>query len=164
MTRTNIFSCLYWGSKILGLNILFNVIPMQHFFINRKFVHENIVKFYGINIVKDKQKRKYLQILMEICNDTLENMLICRTSDCHNTRKPPCCMHKDKRTEEFQTSWRFYCDMAVGIAQGLAFVHSVGFVHRDLKLTNVLVCTLLYLFHIVYIIANSILMKKSISS
>ena len=34
-----------------------------------------------------------------------------------------------------------YKEIAVGIASGLRFLHSKGIVHRDLKLSNIMVCT-----------------------
>ncbi|KAK3108483.1 hypothetical protein FSP39_008913 [Pinctada imbricata] len=108
--------------------------------------HENIVKCYGVCFQKDDFGNKFLCILMEICEETLENLVICPKAmdksdpcDCHVTRKLPCCHHNTRDTKAFKESWDFFYSMTVGMFKGLEFVHKIGYVHRDLKLSNVLV-------------------------
>ena len=112
-------------------------------FIFRKLRHRNIVEFHGVsyadvtNTVVEGQSGSLneitaatLKFFFEYCNDTLENVVF-------NNESLKCKKYKSVETRE--TAFKYYITMATGICEGLAFIHERKYVHRDLKLSNVLV-------------------------
>ncbi|CAC5382694.1 unnamed protein product [Mytilus coruscus] len=97
----------------------------------RKLHHPNIVMLYGVTYKFGTQSKKFLQIYMEYCDDSLEEIVQIK-------RDPPPC-HKFKDISLCKESWEFYIKMACGICRGLVHIHSMGFVHRNLQLATVLV-------------------------
>lgn len=49
---------------------------------------------------------------------------------------------KDRSVPEFVEAWELFTKMLEDILNGMVYLHDKGFVHRDLKLTNILVCTI----------------------
>lgn len=107
----------------------------------RKLNHKHIVKCYGVTyssecaddvkaVESGSGPKLTLMILLELCDDTLQNMVFKDDS-------LKCCKYSTV-TERHET-FRFYCTMADGISSGLAHVHEKGFLHNDLKLSNILV-------------------------
>ncbi|XP_063419671.1 uncharacterized protein LOC134704820 [Mytilus trossulus] len=99
----------------------------------RRFCHTNIVELYGISYKCDKEGTKYLQIFMELCDNSLDNIIL---NDA-NRRWRPCCMFEN--LEECQEAFDFFITILLDICRGLLYIHNKGFVHRDLKLSNILI-------------------------
>ncbi|XP_063422214.1 uncharacterized protein LOC134706836 [Mytilus trossulus] len=97
----------------------------------RKLYHPNIVELFGVSYRLGSQSKKFLQIYMEYCDGSLEHIV-------YRKRDPPPCF-KFKDVSECKESWEFYLKMMCGVCKGLIHVHYMGFVHRDLKLANILV-------------------------
>lgn len=111
----------------------------------RKLKHKNIVEFHGVSysdtinsVTGDKAQYRTskdvthasLKFLFEFCDDTLQNIVF-------RTEKLQCKTYK--AVEDRRKAFKFYVTMATGICDGLAFIHERRYVHRDLKLSNVLV-------------------------
>lgn len=85
---------------------------------------------YGISLKKSEGKR-FLQIYMEYCEDSLFNIVM------KKKRPTPCC--EFKLFADGKDSWSFVTGIMDGLCSALHHVHSNGFVHRDLKLENIMV-------------------------
>ena len=121
--RCNLYiSCFHF-------HLVYYYILLLYYF--RKLRHPNIVRFLGISYSTDDQTKKFLQIIMEYCDDNLENIVFKKTDPV------PCYMFKD--ISLCKNSWQFYLSMMCGICNGLLHIHKLGIVHRDLKLANILV-------------------------
>lgn len=68
---------------------------------------------------------------MEYCEESLFNLVL-------KKKKPKSCGNC-KTLEERNDSWSFVTGIMEGLCSALDHVHSSGFVHRDLKLDNILV-------------------------
>ncbi|XP_063422764.1 uncharacterized protein LOC134707154 [Mytilus trossulus] len=97
----------------------------------RKLTHPNIVKLYGVGIKHNAQNKRFLQIFMEYCDDTLEDVVM-------KKKKPPPCS-RFKNISECSASWEFFVTMMCDVCRGLEHIHSREMVHRDLKLANILI-------------------------
>ncbi|CAC5411329.1 unnamed protein product [Mytilus coruscus] len=97
----------------------------------RKLTHPNIVKLYGVGIKYSTQKKTFLQIFMEYCEDTLKDVVM-------KKREPlPC--SRFRNISECISSWEFYVNIMCDVCQGLDHIHSREMVHKDLKLANILI-------------------------
>ncbi|XP_056006855.1 uncharacterized protein LOC130050671 [Ostrea edulis] len=112
----------------------------------RQFQHQNIVFCYGVSIDRNQHGSSHLNVLMELCDCSLEDLILCykhpmKLCKCNTDRRKTCHLFKEseRKSQEFLDSWMFFLNMLKGVLNGLVFLHDSGFVHRDLKLTNVLV-------------------------
>ncbi|XP_056008217.1 uncharacterized protein LOC125665478 isoform X3 [Ostrea edulis] len=112
----------------------------------RKFQHQNIVFCYGVSIDRNQHGSSHLNVFMELCDCSLEDLILCykhpiKLCKCNTDRRKTCHLFKEseRKSQEFLDSWMFFLNMLKGVLNGLVFLHDSGFVHRDLKLTNVLV-------------------------
>ena len=132
-----------------GLKDMKNTLFILHcfkesiYFIFRKLRHRNIVEFRGVSyadVTNTDVEEQYgsfnetpaatLKFFFEYCNDTLENVVF-------NNESLKCKKYKSVETRE--PAFKYYITMATGICEGLAIIHEKKYVHRDLKLSNVLV-------------------------
>ena len=89
----------------------------------RKLVHPHIVKFYGTSLLKKADTTRVILVL-EKCKGNLKSQIF------DNPEAAP-----GNNPDVF----REVCRWAREITGALAFIHSQGVVHRDLKLENILV-------------------------
>lgn len=82
--------------------------------IMRRMVHRNITACFGIA----ETERGYCMVMEYLSNDSLFTYMKANKND------PP--------------SWSRKIDFALDIARGVAFLHRLGIIHRDLKLSNIL--------------------------
>ena len=88
----------------------------------------HIVQFYGILLDEDTLKTV---LVMEKCKGNLKNHIFRELESPPSRSKDP-------------TVFEEVCRWAREITDGLAFIHAMGVVHRDLKLENILVRKLEY--------------------
>ena len=118
-------------------------------FVFRKLRHKNIVEFHGVSYANVKNTGAEgqcgslnditgatLKFFFEYCNDNLQNIVF-------NNDKLKCKTYNNVESRE--TAFRYYVTLATGICEGLAFIHEKKYVHRDLKLSNVLVSAFFWL-------------------
>lgn len=103
------------------------------FFFFRNVNHPNIVQVHGISIRIDDQSNKYLEMRMEHCPESLENLIL------KNKNFVPCGNLKDWNIYESKKSKAFYINTMSGISTGIAHLHEAGFIHKNLKMSNVFV-------------------------
>lgn len=84
-----------------------------------------------VGVKHNAQNKRFLQIFMEYCEDTLEDVVM-------KKRQPPPCS-RFKNISECSASWEFFVTMMCDVCRGLEHIHSREMVHRDLKLANILV-------------------------
>ena len=115
-------------------------------FLRRTFQHPNIVRCYGISVDKVANQREHLDILMEPCDCSLEDIILCdrhpmEMCQCSQQRRQTCHVFsdKDRNQQGYVEAWGFFIQMLEDIVSGLVYLHEKGFVHRDLKLSNILV-------------------------
>ncbi|CAG2254641.1 unnamed protein product [Mytilus edulis] len=92
--------------------------------------HPNVMKLYGLSFKQDAGT-KFLQIIMEHCEDSLYNIVMVK-------RKPTAC-GSFQTLKDCKKSWTFVLNIMEGLCLALDYIHNKGFVHRDLKLSNVMV-------------------------
>lgn len=97
----------------------------------RNINHTNIVQIYGTSIETGDNGNKHLKVYMEQCTESLENMVF------QNRSFMSCGKLQDWNRDESKQSKRIYATIMV--LAGLAHLHDEGFVHRDLKMSNILV-------------------------
>lgn len=108
----------------------------------------------GVSIEKaGTSQKEYLNIFMEVCECSLADVILCdrhimEMCQCNFYRRKTCHMfkEKDRSVLEFVEAWELFTKMLEDILNGLVYLHDKGFVHRDLKLTNILVCTTCFFF------------------
>ena len=91
----------------------------------RKLEHPHIVTFYGTSLLKKEGTTRVI-LVMEKCGGNLKS---------HLFDHPESVPGKSGN----QADVRHACRWAKQITNALAFVHKQGFIHRDLKLENILV-------------------------
>ena len=91
----------------------------------RKLEHPHIVKFYGTSLLKKVGTTRVILVL-EKCKGDLKSQII---------DHPEATPAKTRKSNVFGER----CQWASEITDALAFMHNEGFVHRDLKLENILV-------------------------
>jgi len=85
------------------------------------------VKFYGSSLLKEGDQARAI-IVMELCKENLMRHIFL------NPKNIPAMVPNETATTE-RTTIRWAKD----IAHGLEYIHNQGYVHRDLKLENILV-------------------------
>lgn len=70
---------------------------------------------------------------MEHCQDSLENLVL------KNRHFVPCSKITNWNMSEAKEAKEFYIRIMSGVLAGLAHLHEEGFVHRDLKMSNIFV-------------------------
>ena len=86
-----------------------------------------IVKFYGSSLLKEGDQTKAV-LVMELCKENLMRHIF------QNPKNIPATLPSSTpSTDKTTIGW------AKDIANGLEYIHKQGFVHRDLKLENILV-------------------------
>ncbi|XP_066280826.1 uncharacterized protein [Branchiostoma lanceolatum] len=94
----------------------------------RRLCHQNVIKFYGTAYWAHHEK---VIFVTELCQDNLREYIIYQKD-----RNPG--KHR-KGTAEREAAFHVVKPLAVQVATALSYIHSVGFVHRDLKLENILI-------------------------
>ena len=86
-----------------------------------------IVKFFGSSLLKKGDQTKAV-LVMELCKENLMSHIF------ENPKNIPAkCPSATPPTDRNTIGW------AKDIANGLEYIHKQGYVHRDLKLENILV-------------------------
>lgn len=119
----------------------------NNFFIAfRKFKHHNIIQYLGVTFDEKDNHREFLNIFMEVCDCSLDLVILCdrhpmTICSCNKHRRKTCGMFKQEERidHEYQESFEYFSNTLDGILNGLIYLHTTGFVHRDLKLSNILV-------------------------
>ncbi|KAI8491725.1 hypothetical protein Bbelb_305300 [Branchiostoma belcheri] len=96
----------------------------------RKLRGDHIVEYYG-TACRKKEGVLRLGLVMELCEGTLESRIIGQKE--HN----PAHWGHDPRMK--QRAFSYIQDMAIQLCEGLRTIHDAGYIHRDLKLTNILI-------------------------
>ncbi|XP_078686478.1 uncharacterized protein LOC144919115 isoform X2 [Branchiostoma floridae x Branchiostoma belcheri] len=96
----------------------------------RKLRGEHIVEYYGTACRREGGGLR-LGLVMELCEGTLEDRVVGQRE--HN---PTWWEHDPVRKRE---AFRYIQDKSVQLCEGLRTIHDAGYIHRDLKLINVLV-------------------------
>ncbi|KAL3853546.1 hypothetical protein ACJMK2_017081 [Sinanodonta woodiana] len=118
----------------------------------RDLDHQHIVKYYGATFkYRNIRQRKDLQWIMvlETCKDTLKNVFI--GPEVENPGKVSNDSGHQMRAMKFMASY------AIQICKGLKYLHDKGFVHRDVKLENILVLINNFKLHGIIRVSLSIL-------
>lgn len=115
----------------------------------RKLQNPNIIRCHGIFIEETRHSTDYLSIFMEVCNCSLVDVFLCDnhlTTDCkcnpYRRKTCHCFGENDRYGPEYKESFQFFTKISTDILNGLAFLHDQDFVHRNLKLSNILVSLL----------------------
>ncbi|XP_078583516.1 dual serine/threonine and tyrosine protein kinase-like [Branchiostoma floridae x Branchiostoma japonicum] len=96
----------------------------------RKLRGEHIVEYFGTAWKKEEGGLR-LGLVMELCGGTLESRVI------GNREHNPTWWGHDPVMK--QRAFRYIQDKVIQLCEGLRTIHDAGYIHRDLKLINVLV-------------------------
>ncbi|XP_035668179.1 serine/threonine-protein kinase Nek7-like [Branchiostoma floridae] len=96
----------------------------------RKLTGAHIVEYYGTACKKEERGLR-LGLVMELCEGTLMDRIVGQRE--HN----PTWWHLDAAMQ--QRAFSYIQDKAIQLCEGLRTIHDSGYIHRDLKLINVLV-------------------------
>ncbi|KAI8483945.1 hypothetical protein Bbelb_383350 [Branchiostoma belcheri] len=96
----------------------------------RKLRGDHIVEYYGTACKKEEGGLR-LGLVMELCDGTLADRIIGQIE--HN----PARWGHDPVMK--QRAFRYIQDKAIQLCEGLRTIHDAGYIHRDLKLINILV-------------------------
>lgn len=96
----------------------------------RNITHPNIIQIYGMSLETDDKSNRYLKLFMEQCPESLEDLVL------RKRQIVPC--RKVQNWNETESK-KFYLNTMSGILAGLTHIHAEGYLHRDLKMSNVLV-------------------------
>lgn len=99
----------------------------------RELEHPNIIRYYGATYRYKDKRQKDMQwiMILEICKCTLKEKFV--SPDVNNPGK----LSADSRSQ--MTAMINMAEFALQLLSGLKYLHQKGYVHRDLKLENVLV-------------------------
>ena len=84
----------------------------------RRLSNKNIVAYYGITEIENGKVSGHCMIMEYLVNDSLFSYI------------------KGNRSNEI--SWANKVDIAIDVASGIAFLHRLRIIHRDIKLGNIL--------------------------
>ena len=122
------------------------------FFTSRELRHPNIVKFFGTNLEQSSCGTKVM-VILELCKCSLKDRIMS-----HPENAPA--RSQDAAVRKNVLLW------AMQILDALCYVHDQKFVHRDLKLDNLLVSRNLYftspLHEIFYLRSTNQIVRQTI--
>ena len=95
------------------------------FYYARQLTHPNIVKFYGTNLQHGRNGTTVM-IVLELCSCSLRSQVI------SHPKNAPARLSSEAVKKKV-LGW------AQNILDALRYIHGEGFVHRDLRLENLLV-------------------------
>ncbi|XP_078691940.1 uncharacterized protein LOC144922170 [Branchiostoma floridae x Branchiostoma belcheri] len=95
----------------------------------RKLKGDHIVEYYGTAWRREGRSLR-LGLVMELCDGTLEDRIANRE---HNPA------WWDSNPEKQAAAFSYTQNLAVQLCEGLRTIHDAGYIHRDLKLINILV-------------------------
>jgi len=91
----------------------------------RKLENPHIIKLHGTSLLKKGDITRVI-LVMEKCKGNLKSHIFCHPEAAPTKATNP-------------AVFRDVCQWAKQITDALAFIHNQGFIHRDLKLENILV-------------------------
>ncbi|XP_078662985.1 uncharacterized protein LOC144906514 [Branchiostoma floridae x Branchiostoma belcheri] len=94
----------------------------------RKLKGEHIVKYYGTAYRREEDGLR-LGLVMELCDGTLADTIIGNRNPAWWGGNP----------EKQAAAFSYTQNLAVQLCEGLKYIHDAGYIHRDLKLSNILV-------------------------
>lgn len=112
--------------KVLYSNIDYELIKKETS-IQRKVCHKNILPLYGVSHFQKDKQTQYILVL-ELADYSLDIVTQTNTKRyLHSTSLPHRLSNEQKK------------QVLIEIAQGIAWMHTFGFIHRDLKTNNILI-------------------------